>query len=148
MLALVDLTHRFLPLMRQRGAGDIINVASIAAFQPIPYLSVYAASKAFVVSFSEALWAENSQYGIRVLVTCPGSTATNFFTQANFPPSFAETKNQILTSEDVVQKSLKALEKGEMRVIVSDSGSQFRSIVARLVPRKTLLKLIAKYFQA
>lgn len=72
VLAVVDLTHRFLPGMRARKAGGIINVASTAAFQPIPYLAVYAASKAFVLSFSEALWAECQEEAVRVLALCPG----------------------------------------------------------------------------
>ncbi|MEA5565825.1 SDR family oxidoreductase [Anabaena sp. UHCC 0399] len=146
VLALVDLTHKFLPLMRQRGSGNIINVASITAFQPIPYLSVYAATKAFIVSFSEALWAENREYGVRVLVTCPGPTETEFFTEANFPPALAETTNKVMTSEEVVRHSLKALETGEPTLIVSDFSTQLRSLVARLVPRKTLLSMLAKHF--
>lgn len=148
VLALVDLTHRFLPLMRQRGSGSIINVASIAGFQPIPYLSVYAASKAFIVSFSEALWAENRQYGVRVLVTCPGPTETDFFTEANFPQGLAETTNKVMSSEEVVQKSLQALENSQPTVIISDTTTQLRSTVARLVPRKTLLHFLAKHFKA
>ncbi|BAB74590.1 SDR family NAD(P)-dependent oxidoreductase [Nostoc sp. PCC 7120 = FACHB-418] len=148
VLALVDLTHRFLPLMRQNRSGSIINVASIAGFQPIPYLSVYAASKAFIVSFSEALWAENRQYGVRVLVTCPGPTETDFFAEANFPQALVETTNKVMSSEEVVLKSLKALENWEPTVIISDTSTQLRSNVARLVPRKTLLSLLAKHFKA
>jgi uncharacterized protein len=146
--ALVDLTHRYLPLMRQRGSGSIINVASIAGFQPIPYLSVYAASKAFIISFSEALWAENRPYNIRVLVTCPGPTETDFFTEANFPQALAETTNKVMGCKEVVLQSLKALENWQPTVIVSDTGTQFRSAVARLVPRKTLLSLLARHFKS
>ncbi|WP_208345859.1 SDR family NAD(P)-dependent oxidoreductase, partial [Aetokthonos hydrillicola] len=79
IIALVDLTHKFLPEMRQRRSGGIINLSSLSGFQPIPYLSVYAASKAFILSFSQALWAENRDYGVRVLVVCPGPVDTNFF---------------------------------------------------------------------
>lgn len=146
--ALVDLTHRYLPLMRQRGSGSIINVASIAGFQPIPYLSVYAASKAFIISFSEALWAENRPYNIRVLVTCPGPTETDFFTEANFPQALAETTNKVMGCKEVVLQSLKALDNWQPTVIVSDTGTQFRSVVARLVPRKTLLTLLARHFKS
>src|SRR4028119_925016 len=85
ILALVDLTHHFLPGMRQRRSGGIINMSSVAAFQPMPYFSVYAATKAFVLSFSEALWAENYRYGVHVLAVCPGPTETNFFQEAGFP---------------------------------------------------------------
>lgn len=85
ILALVDLTHHFLPGMRQRRSGGIINMCSVAAFQPMPYFSVYAASKAFVLSLSEALWAENQSYGVHIIAVCPGPTETNFFQEAEFP---------------------------------------------------------------
>src|SRR6266702_1857352 len=78
--ALVDLTHAFVPAMAGRKDGGVINVASIAAFQRLPYDAVAGASKAFVLSFSLALWAEYRKVGVRVLALCPGPTATNFFT--------------------------------------------------------------------
>lgn len=148
ILALVDLTHKFLPLMRQRRSGSIINVSSIAAFQPIPYLSVYAASKAFVLSFSEALWAENRQHGVRVLVVCPGPTETGFFTEANFPESFTGKTNKISTPKEVVRDALIGLEKGESTVV---SGNFLNKIIAnmpRFMPRETLLDILEKQFKA
>src|SRR4029079_16222715 len=72
--ALVSLTHLYLPGMRKRGSGKIINVSSAAVFQPIPFMAVYAATKSFVTSFSEAIAEENRPYGIQVLALCPGST--------------------------------------------------------------------------
>lgn len=147
ILALVDLTHKFLPIMRQRRSGSIINVSSITGFQPIPYLSVYAASKAFIVSFSEALWAENRQYGVRVLVTCPGPIETNFFAEANFPPALAGSTEKVYSSEEVVRESLKALEEWQPTVIIGDVATQIRSTLARLVPRKVLLNILAKRFK-
>ncbi|MDB5056764.1 MAG: family oxidoreductase, partial [Chloroflexi bacterium] len=77
--ALVDLTHAFVPGMLERGAGVVVNVASIVSFWPLPYQSVYGASKAFILSFSQALAVEYQGRGIQVLALCPGSTATNFF---------------------------------------------------------------------
>ncbi|MEH2175643.1 SDR family NAD(P)-dependent oxidoreductase [Nostoc sp.] len=148
ILALVDLTHKFLPLMRQRRSGSIINVSSITAFQPIPYLSVYAASKAFILSFSEALWAENYHYGVRILVTCPGPIETNFFAEANFPPALAGSTDKVYSCEKVVWESLEALDKGYPTVISSDSTTQIRSKLSRLVPRKLLLNMLAKRFKA
>jgi len=71
--ALVELTHRFLQPMRERKGGVIINVASTAAFQPVPFMTTYAATKAFVLSFSEALWEENRAHGIQVMALCPGA---------------------------------------------------------------------------
>ncbi|MDZ8023127.1 MAG: SDR family NAD(P)-dependent oxidoreductase [Nostoc sp. DedQUE01] len=147
ILALVDLTHKFLPIMRQRRSGSIINVSSITGFQPIPYLSVYAASKAFILSFSEALWAENRQYGVRVLVTCPGPIETNFFAEANFPPALAGSTEKVYSSEEVVSESLKALEQWQPTVIIGDITTQIRSTLARLVPRKILLNILAKRFK-
>ncbi|MDZ8080893.1 MAG: SDR family NAD(P)-dependent oxidoreductase [Nostoc sp. SerVER01] len=147
ILALVDLTHKFLPIMRQRRSGSIINVSSITGFQPIPYLSVYAASKAFILSFSEALWAENRQYGVRVLVTCPGPIETNFFAEANFPPALAGSTEKVYSSEEVVSESLKALEQWQPTVIIGDVTTQIRSTLARLVPRKILLNILAKRFK-
>ncbi|PLZ97849.1 oxidoreductase [Fischerella thermalis CCMEE 5268] len=148
VLALVDLTHKFLPLMRQRRSGSIINISSIAAFQPIPYLSVYSASKAFVRHFSEALWAENRQYGIRVLVCCPGPTETNFFTEAKFPPALVSKNTQVSTSEEVVKETLKALEKGDSTVVIGGFSTHFITKVAGVVPRETLLNILEKQFKA
>ncbi|MBD2200126.1 MULTISPECIES: SDR family NAD(P)-dependent oxidoreductase [Calothrix] len=148
ILALVDLTHKFLPLMRQRQSGSIINVSSITAFQPMPYLSVYAASKAFIVSFSQALWAENRPYGIRVIVTCPGPIETNFFAEANFPPSLAGSTEQMFTSEEVVKQTLKALENRQPAVVIGDVKTQIRTILARIVPRQILLNMLARSFKS
>jgi short-subunit dehydrogenase len=78
---LVDLTARFLPSMNEAGHGVVINVASTAGFQPTPGMAVYGATKAFVLSFSEALWQECKGTGVRVLALCPGATETEFFTR-------------------------------------------------------------------
>jgi uncharacterized protein len=148
VLALVDLTHKFLPIMRQKRSGSIINVASIAAFQPIPYLSVYAASKAFVLSFSEALWAENRSHGVKVLCVCPGPTETNFFQEAQFPTSMTGKTNKITTSEEVVEDALKALEKGESTVVVGGIVSHVITSLSRFVPRQTLVGILEKQFKS
>ena len=86
--SLVDLTYRFIRPMRERGQGTIINVASTAGFQPVPYMATYAGTKAFVLSFSEALWEENREFGVHVMALCPGVTDTNFFaaSQMGRPP--------------------------------------------------------------
>jgi short-subunit dehydrogenase len=146
--ALVNLTHKFLPLMRKRGSGGIINVASIAGFQPIPYLSVYAATKAFVLSFSEALWAENRDCGVKVLVVCPGQTATEFFTAAKFPQPLAAANNRLSTPEEVVVDALKALEKGESTVVSGGLGNQLIVNMHRFLPRDGLVNMIAKQFKS
>ena len=112
--AVVDLTHRFLPGMLARRSGSIINLSSTAAFQPTPYMAVYGASKAFVLSFSEALWAEYRSNGIRVLAVCPGPTRTDFFTVAGTQDAGVGSRE---TPEQVVQVALRALEQGRPSVI-------------------------------
>lgn len=148
VLALVDLTYQFLPAMQAKQAGAIINLSSIAGFQPMPYLSVYAATKAFVLSFSEALWAENQQYNIRVVALCPGPTETQFFNEANFPSSFAAASSQQLTTpEEVVKDALKALESNTPTVV---SGGVFNHIIAnvpRFLPRPALVNAVEKQFR-
>ncbi|MEL6383145.1 MAG: SDR family oxidoreductase, partial [Cyanobacteria bacterium J06626_18] len=90
VVALTELTHLYLPQMRSRRSGSIINIGSTASFQPIPYFAVYAATKAFVLSFSEALWQECKPYNVKVLAVCPGPTETEFFKVADFPDSLGE----------------------------------------------------------
>jgi short-subunit dehydrogenase len=108
--ALVDLTHAYVPAMAERKEGGVINVASIAAFQPLPYQAVYGASKAFVLSFSLALWAEYRKLGVRVLALCPGPTATNFFTTLSADE--LPMMGSMHTPEAVVMTGLRALEQG------------------------------------
>ncbi|MEL6460385.1 MAG: SDR family oxidoreductase [Cyanobacteria bacterium J06641_2] len=146
-IALVALTHKFLPQMRERGSGSIINIASIAAYQPLPYVSVYAATKAFVRSFSEALWAENRQYGIKVLVVSPGPTETNFFQEAKFPPALARNAKSMSTPEEVVEESFKALEDGNAAVVVGGLASKFITGLSSIMPRETLLNVLEKQFK-
>ncbi len=142
ILALVDLTHHFLPGMRQRRSGSIINMSSTAAFQPMPYFSVYAASKAFVLSFSEAMWAENSSYGVRVLAVCPGPTETNFFQDAKFPQFLAGVAAQNYTpTEVVVRQALQALEKNQSTIVPGAIGNQLVANAHRFLPRETLASL-------
>lgn len=102
--SLVALTHLYAPGMRSRRTGTIINVASTAAFQGVPFMNVYAATKAFVLAFSEALWAENQPHGVHVMALCPGATETNFFEAAQIgerPPFRAfQTPAQVIATSD------------------------------------------------
>lgn len=98
--SLVDLTARFLPPMAAARHGLVINVASTSAFQPVPTMAVYAASKAFVLSFTEALWQETRGSGVRVLALCPGATETEFFarTGEDFMTQGRQTPQQVVTT--------------------------------------------------
>lgn len=147
--ALVELTHLFLPAMRDRRSGSIINLSSIGGFQPIPYMSVYAASKAFVLSFSEALWAENREFGIRVQALCPGPTETNFFHVAGFPESMNVNNTVTLISpERVVSDSLKALEKNQSVTIAGTLKAKAIVNLPRFFPREFLVSLMEKLFKS
>jgi uncharacterized protein len=145
--ALVDLTHQFLPQMQQRRSGSILNIASIAAFQPMPYMSVYAATKAFVLSFSEALWAENQSTGVHVMAVCPGPTESRFFEAADFPKTLASSGQSIASAEAVVREALQALEHKQSNVVAGGIANQLVANASRFLPRQTLVNGIAKLFR-
>ena len=149
VLALTELTHLFLPSMVERKSGSIINVASIAGLQSLPYLSVYAATKAFVVSFSESLWAEVKGSGVKVQALCPGSTESNFGVAAGMDKMMegsTQAPPKVATAESVVKESLDALERNEP-VVITGFGNQIVSTIGRLVPRKTLVGWVEQVFR-
>jgi uncharacterized protein len=139
--ALVALTHRYLHGMRKRKRGTIINVSSAAGFQPIPFMSTYAATKAFVNSFSEAIAAENRPFGIRVMALCPGPTATNFQAVANFDLPVEIKGKQ--TAEEVVETALRGVRSGRTR-ITSGLMNDVVSRVVNFVPNIVITRLMAK----
>lgn len=148
ILALTDLTHQFLPSMVAHKAGHIINVASIAAFQPMPYLSVYAATKAFVLSFSEALWAEVKGDGVNVFALCPGPTDTNFAQVANFNDTMNGPSTQMMTSEAVVQEALREMDAGNPNIVNGGPLNQFIVNLSRFMPRASMVSFLEKQFRA
>ena len=139
--SLVALTHRYLQGMRERRGGQIINVSSAAGFQPIPFMTTYAATKAFVNSFSEALAAEVQSYGIKVLALCPGSTKTNFQAAANME-RIIQVKGQ-QTAEEVVETALSAVKSGRTRV-VSGFTNDLVSRIVNFVPNAVITRVMAK----
>ena len=148
---LTELTGLFLPGMKARKQGGIINLASIAAFQPLPYMSVYAATKAFVLNFSEALWAENKESGVKILGVCPGPTESDFFKVAGFPDSFAEKQDSTMSltpADEVVRESLKALDKGQSTLVTGGVTNQIIANIPRFVPRDFLVAAVEKQFRA
>ena len=138
--SLVELTHLFLKPMRERQQGAIINVASTAGFQPVPYMTTYAATKAFVLSFSEALWEENREHGVHVMALCPGVTETNFFAASKMdrPPM-----RTIQTPEEVVDTALRGLRQQKPSVI-SGWTNWFAVEAERFVPRSLVTKIAGK----
>lgn len=145
-VAPVELTRLFLPEMRARGHGAIINVASTAAFQPTPYLAVYGATKAFLLSFSEALAAECAGSGVQVLALCPGATRTDFFGAAGRPDFATASPAPMQSAEAVVDEALRALSRGRHRVVTGGTN-RLMLLASRLLPDGLMLKLSRRVMQ-
>jgi hypothetical protein len=128
--ALVGLTHAFLPAMLERRDGAVINVASIAGYQPIPYLTVYAATKAFVISFSVGLWHEARDRNVHILGLCPGTTSTELFNRADANKAAVGGPR---TVEQVVATAIKALNK-KRSLVVDGLQNTLMTIGPRFVP--------------
>ncbi|MEO6587726.1 MAG: SDR family oxidoreductase [Pyrinomonadaceae bacterium] len=119
IMALVALTHRYIQQMRVEKKGVIINVASTASFQPVPFFATYAATKAFVKSFSEAVAEENRPFGINVMALCPGPTETGFFDAAKINEEVKSSMMQkgMQTPEEVVEVAMNAVKSGKTQAI-------------------------------
>ncbi|MNW48066.1 Fatty acyl-CoA reductase [compost metagenome] len=139
--SLVDLTHRLLPHMLRRGDGVVVNVASMAAFMPCAYSAVYGATKAFVISFSEALWAEMRGRGVRVLALCPGATDTGFFDAVGSTDMAAG--NKLSTPEKVVQTGFRGIDQGRSYIIEGRSNS-FMAQMIRFVSRRRVALIMER----
>jgi hypothetical protein len=136
--SLVALTHRYLQKMRERKSGTIINVASTASFQPVPFMATYAATKAFVRSFSEAIAEENRPFNIKITALCPGPTDTNFFDVAN---AEAFRMKGMETPEAVVETALNAV-KGEKTVAVSGWTNYLGAKITNFVPNSLITRVV------
>ena len=137
--AVADLCHLFLP--RLRPDSFIVNVASTAAFQPVPLFATYSASKAFVLSLSEALAEELAPRGIHVMALCPGVTESGFQREANvsLTPGYA-------TSEDVAKFALAALD-AKKRVAIHGTKNALLIFSQRISPRIAVVKVARKFMQ-
>jgi len=141
--AVVHMTHLYLPGMIARGKGDILIVASTAAFQAVPYISAYAATKAFDLYFAEGLAEEVRQYGVRVCALCPGSTETEFFQVAG---QRNHTRRAPETAEKVAHVGLAGLAAGKSSVI-SGFKNWMGAETVRLVPRRMVARIAAGIFR-
>jgi uncharacterized protein len=147
--SVVDLTHRYLAGMRERQSGTIVNVSSAAGFQPIPFMATYAATKAFVSSFSEAIAEENRPFGIQVLALCPGSTDTNFFAASGIERPI-EFKGQ-QTIEDVVETGMRAIKSGRTKVVsglVNKVGAMFGKYMPNVISRRAMARMLRARYQS
>jgi short-subunit dehydrogenase len=141
VMALTQLTHLFLPRMIANQNGKILNVASVAAFQPGPLMSVYYATKAFVLSFSEALAEELIDSGVTVTALCPGPTASGFQKVANMSDLPALTFLKIPTSQQVAEFGFEAMKSGQS-VAIHGAINQLVVQSLRITPRKLIVKLV------
>lgn len=139
---LVDLTAAYLPQLLERNFGAIVNIASTASYQPVPGMAVYAATKAFVRSFTSAVWGEVAGSKVRVLTVSPGATKTEFFDVAGAKPmgSLAPVAN-------VVATTFKSLEKKRSKPAVIDGGgNRLLASVSSLLPKSLVIKVAANMF--
>jgi short-subunit dehydrogenase len=144
--ALVRLTHAVLPGMLARGRGGILNVASTIAFQPGPYQATYGASKAFVLSLSQALWAETRGTGVTVTALCPGPTRTGFVDALGSDVSHTAIYRHLAAPEPVVAAGLSALDRGRA-VVVPGWRLRVMAIGGRLLPGSILARFTARMLQ-
>ena len=147
-LAMIDLNVRVLTELSlafveslARHRGGILNVASVAAFMPGPGMAVYYASKAYVLSFSEALQHELSRRGIRVTALCPGPVPTEFQARAGLRGDRAQSALLSLSAERVARIGYRGFMRGK-RVVVAGIGNQIAVFLLRIVPHAALLPLL------
>jgi hypothetical protein len=143
--ALTQLSHVALQSMKERGKGAIINVASTGAYQPVPYMSTYAATKAYVLSFSEGLHEEAKAYGVTVTCLCPGGTRTEFQEVAGLEerniPRFAW-----MSAEAVVRHALKAAKAGSA-IATPGLVNKLTANLPRFTPRFAVRKISGSMFK-
>jgi uncharacterized protein len=147
VLALTHLTRLFLPAMISRKSGKILNVASTAAFQPGPRMAVYFATKAYILSFSEAIAAETEDAGITVSTLCPGPTQSNFISEARMDKIALLAEggaSKLPTSAAVAEFGYKALQKGQV-VAVYGLYNQLLTFSTRIAPRGLLRKGVKQF---
>jgi short-subunit dehydrogenase len=138
--AVVELTHAFVDRLRGQPGAFIVNVASTAGFQPVPLFATYSATKAFVLSFSEALAEELADAGVHVLALCPGATETGF--QAVAKVKLTDAAN----ADDVARFALKALD-ARKRVGVHGFSNALKAFSTRLAPRRLVTRIARKQME-
>lgn len=138
--ALTALTRLFLPAMLERGRGGILNVGSIAGFQPGPFMAVYYATKAYVVSFSEALADELSGSGLRVSCLAPGPTATAFAAEAGAADA-RMFRGETMSVEEVARIGYEGWRQGKF-LVIAGRRNWWRTVGVRLLPRATVRRIV------
>jgi short-subunit dehydrogenase len=142
--AVVELTHHLLPSMTAQPGSAIINVSSTAGFQPVPYTAVYAATKAFISSFSMALREEAREYGLRVVTLCPGGTRTNFFVAGEY--GSRSLPGGLQEPEEVVRAALKSLDRGG-GLVIPRALNKLSAFVQRFLPQSVVTRIAGNVFR-
>lgn len=139
--SLTKLTRLFLPHMVQNKNGKILNIASMGSFQPGPLMAVYYASKAYVLSFSEAISRELKNSGVTVTAVCPGPTKTNFSETANLGMSGLFVNLQVASAQSVAKFAYKKMQKGKV-VAVPGFFNKIGAIFTRLLPKRVVRNFV------
>ncbi|MGY4691763.1 SDR family NAD(P)-dependent oxidoreductase [Salibacterium sp. K-3] len=143
VISLTELTYQFIGSMIGKKEGIIINVASMTAFQPTPYMAVYGATKAYVLSFTEALWAEYRDSGVQIIALCPGETKSSFHAVSGTE----SLKGKHMEPIDVVNAAFKGVNKDRSHIIVG-RNNYIMAHLPRLLPRSMVVKLAKGAFQS
>ena len=141
--ALTELTHRLLPAMRARGSGQILMVASTAAFAPGPWTTVYAASKAYVLSLAQSLAVELEGSGVSLTILCPGRTETSFAERSGWPKERQLRGKRALSADEVAESALRALESGK-RLCVPGAANRILSLLLRSLPSSLAARAVGR----
>ena len=144
--ALLRLTTLFLQPMIARRSGRILNVASVAGFEPGPLLAVYHASKAFVLSLSESLATELADIGVTLTALCPGPTDTDFFPKADMMDTVAFQKANLMAPQPVAEAGYAAMMDGE-RIIVPGAANKAMVFSRRFLPKAAQAKMSEKLYE-
>ncbi|MFP3940673.1 MAG: SDR family NAD(P)-dependent oxidoreductase [Thermoanaerobaculia bacterium] len=144
VVALHELSRALLPAMVERGYGRVLNVASAAAYQPLPYMATYAATKAFVLSLSEALWREYRGTGVTVTCLAPGRTSTEFFDGAGME-GIAFMKMPAASAPRVARAGYRGMKEGK-RVVIPGFQNRLTAWLASRLPRRPVLAIAAALF--
>jgi short-subunit dehydrogenase len=139
----VHLTKRLLPWMLTRKRGFIVNVASLSAFTPGPVMAMYFATKAFLLSFSEALWEECRDTGIIVTALCPGPVKTEFQGTAGLSPKARSSGTAPVAVEQVVLDAIEGMLAGK-RVVIPGYQAKLAAMMSRYSPREKMLRTVRK----
>jgi short-subunit dehydrogenase len=139
--ALVELTYIYWDRMIANRRGGVLNVASTAAFQPGPLMANYYASKAYVLSFSEALWEEARGTGVHVSCLCPGPTVSKFRERAGTGNTRLAQASKVMASAPVARAGYEAWKRNQ-RVVVTGARNAFQAGLVKYIPRATLLRMV------